>query len=170
MPTRSSATQIVPFESMTMPYGFDGVSNGRHVQPPDAVRSLRREPDVALAVEHHRVRVLRFAGHDHLDGAGRRVEPADAAVAVAGVPHRALLVHDQRVRVGTLLDLVALLCTGRRVEVGNVIAGLADEPDPAVRRDGRVAGAPAPFDGPLLEVEGSALRGHRRGPGEQERG
>ena len=99
MPTRSSATQTVPFESITMPYGFDGVSFGvievhflgRHVQAADAVRSLRREPDVALPVEHHRVRILRLTGHDHLDGAGGRIEPPDAAVAVAGVPDDALL-------------------------------------------------------------------------------
>src|SRR5688572_15304984 len=144
---------------------------GLHVQPADAVRPLRREPDVAFPVEDVRVRVLRLAGHDDLEPAAARVEPSDAPVAVAGVPDDPLRIDVDAVGIGPLLDLVALELLGLRIEVSDVVPGLPDEPDFAVWRDRRITGAAAPFDGPFLQVDlALLLRGDRRLPRHEDGG
>ena len=101
---------------------------------PDRVAALRREPDVAVLVEHERVRIAHHPiGHRILlDAAVLRIEPADVARQIARVPYEARLVDDQVVRAAALRQIVALELPRRGYEVGEIVAGLAAEPD-AVR-------------------------------------
>ena len=125
---------------------------GLHVEATDAVRLLRGKPDVAAAVEHHRVRVARLAGHVDLHVAGLRVELADAAVAVARVPDEAVRVDDQAVRVGVVLDLVAAEGLGLRDRSTRCScpAWPTNHTLPS-GADVGIARAAAPFDFPFLD-------------------
>jgi hypothetical protein len=114
---------------------------------------------------------LGLSGHDDREHAPLRIETADTPVAVAGIPDHSLRVHVDAVWIGPFLDLIALELLVAGIEPRDVITGLADEPDLAVGRHRRVAGAAAPFDRPLLEVDiRSLLPGNRRLPRHQRHG
>ena len=129
---------------------------GLGIQMPDQVALLQREPDVAIAGKHHRVRITggRCRHRIFLYLSVGRIEPADVCIAVTGIPDETIAIDDQVVRVGSALDFVALELTGFGNEISDVIAALATKPDPAFIIDIRIARYAAfPWHQPFPDVQ-----------------
>src|SRR6266446_6187772 len=134
----------------------------------DRVAALRREPDVAVFVEHQGVRIAHhpIGNRILLDAAVFRIEPSDVSREIAREPHESRLVHDQIVRTAAGRQIVALELARRRHEVGEVVARLAAEPDAVGGRiEKRVARARVrPWYGPFFD-DRRLIKGGRGGWG-----
>ena len=143
----------------------------RHGELAHDVAGLRGKPDVPVAVEGHRVGVADRAVGQRKTGdvAVARVQPPDVAHQVPREPHDALRIYDQVVRSGPRVEIVAPELVAAGVEYRDIVAFLADEPDPAVARDVRVAWPGVrPRYRPFIDR--GLLGGKPRGRNEPERG